>query len=97
VKLLLATPPGRALFDRMKLRLPAIGPVMRKAVVARITRTLGTLLGSGVPILAVADHRQGDRGEHAHQPRAGGRAYEREGRREQSRCRCARRAFFQRW
>jgi len=51
VKLLLATPPGRALFDRAKLRLPAIGPVMRKAVVARITRTLGTLLGSGVPIL----------------------------------------------
>jgi len=35
----------------LKLRLPAIGPVMRKAVVARITRTLGTLLGSGVPIL----------------------------------------------
>ena len=51
VKLLLATPPGRALLDRAKLRLPAIGPVMRKAIVARITRTLGTLLGSGVPIL----------------------------------------------
>lgn len=51
VKLLLATPPGRAFFDRAKLRLPAIGPVMRKAVVARITRTLGTLLSSGVPIL----------------------------------------------
>ena len=51
MKLLLASPPGRALFDRAKLRLPAIGPVMRKAVVARIARTLGTLLGSGVPIL----------------------------------------------
>jgi type IV pilus assembly protein PilC len=51
VKLLLGTRPGRALFDRAKLRLPAIGPVMRKAVVARIARTLGTLLGSGVPIL----------------------------------------------
>jgi type IV pilus assembly protein PilC len=50
-KLLLGTKPGRALFDRAKLRLPAIGPVMRKAVVARIARTLGTLLGSGVPIL----------------------------------------------
>jgi len=50
-KMLLATRPGRALFDRLKLRLPAIGPVMRKAVVARIARTLGTLLGSGVPIL----------------------------------------------
>jgi type IV pilus assembly protein PilC len=50
-KLFLGTPPGRALFDRAKLRLPAIGPVMRKAIVARIARTLGTLLGSGVPIL----------------------------------------------
>jgi type IV pilus assembly protein PilC len=51
VKLLLAMPPGRVLFDRAKLRLPAIGPVLRKAIVARIARTLGTLLGSGVPIL----------------------------------------------
>ena len=50
-KLFFGTPPGRALFDRAKLRLPAIGPVMRKAVIARIARTLGTLLGSGVPIL----------------------------------------------
>jgi type IV pilus assembly protein PilC len=51
LKLLLGTRAGRALFDRAKLRLPAIGPVLRKAVVARIARTLGTLLGSGVPIL----------------------------------------------
>ncbi len=46
-----ATPPGRALFDRLKLRLPGVGPVIRKAIIARVTRTLGTLLGSGVPIL----------------------------------------------
>lgn len=51
VKLLLGTPPGRALFDRLKLRLPAVGMVIRKAIVARVTRTLGTLLSSGVPIL----------------------------------------------
>ena len=51
VRAFLGTPPGRALFDRLKLRLPAVGPVIRKAIVARITRTLGTLLSSGVPIL----------------------------------------------
>ncbi len=46
-----ATPPGRTLFDHLKLRLPGVGPVIRKAIIARVTRTLGTLLGSGVPIL----------------------------------------------
>ncbi|NVB81182.1 MAG: type II secretion system F family protein [Kofleriaceae bacterium] len=42
---------GRETFDRVMLRLPIIGPVLRKIVVARFTRTLGTLLSSGVPIL----------------------------------------------
>ena len=51
MRALLRTPPGRALFDRLKLRLPGIGPVIRKSIVARVTRTLGTLLSSGVPIL----------------------------------------------
>lgn len=44
-------PKGRVILDRMFLKLPAIGPVLRKIVVARFTRTLGTLLSSGVPIL----------------------------------------------
>ncbi len=51
IRTVLGTQFGRALFDRLKLRLPAIGPVIRKAIVARVTRTLGTLLSSGVPIL----------------------------------------------
>ncbi len=42
---------GREAFDRVLLRLPVIGPTLRKIVVARFTRTLGTLLASGVPIL----------------------------------------------
>ncbi len=46
---------GRELFDRMLLRLPVIGPTLRKIVVARFTRTLGTLLSSGVPILDALD------------------------------------------
>jgi type IV pilus assembly protein PilC len=42
---------GREIFDAGILRFPIIGSVLRKIVVARFTRTLGTLLSSGVPIL----------------------------------------------
>jgi type IV pilus assembly protein PilC len=42
---------GREVFDATILRVPVIGGVLRKIVVARFTRTLGTLLASGVPIL----------------------------------------------
>jgi type IV pilus assembly protein PilC len=45
------TPRGRKGFDRLLLRLPVLGDVLRKIAVARFTRTLGTLLASGVPIL----------------------------------------------
>jgi type IV pilus assembly protein PilC len=47
----LKTRKGRTAFDGMLLKLPTLGPVLRKVVVARFTRTMGTLLGSGVPIL----------------------------------------------
>jgi type IV pilus assembly protein PilC len=47
----LRTGPGRLLFDGLKLHAPALGPVFRKLAIARLTRTLGTLMGSGVPIL----------------------------------------------
>ncbi|HEY5935453.1 MAG TPA: type II secretion system F family protein [Kofleriaceae bacterium] len=46
---------GREIFDRLLLRLPLIGGTLRKIVVARFTRTLGTLLASGVPILDALD------------------------------------------
>ncbi len=42
---------GREIFDAAILKFPIIGGVLRKIVVARFTRTLGTLLSSGVPIL----------------------------------------------
>jgi type IV pilus assembly protein PilC len=42
---------GRRLFDHFKLKVPLLGPVFRKAAISRFTRTLGTLLNSGVPIL----------------------------------------------
>jgi type IV pilus assembly protein PilC len=42
---------GRRTFDSLKLVMPLLGPVFRKVAISRFTRTLGTLLGSGVPIL----------------------------------------------
>ena len=42
---------GRDLTDRLLLRLPVFGILIRKVAVARFTRTLGTMLSSGVPIL----------------------------------------------
>lgn len=47
----LKNPNTRPFWDKLALTLPVLGPVMRKIAVARFTRTLGTLLSSGVPIL----------------------------------------------
>jgi type IV pilus assembly protein PilC len=46
-----ATPPGRLLIDKLRLKFPVFGLLNRKISVARFTRTLGTLLSSGVPII----------------------------------------------
>jgi len=45
------TPGGQNFLDRLKLRLPIFGDIARKGAIARFTRTLGTLVTSGVPIL----------------------------------------------
>jgi type IV pilus assembly protein PilC len=45
------TEAGRMRIDRLLLRVPVLGDVIRKGAVARFTRTLGTLISSGVPIL----------------------------------------------
>ena len=42
---------GRVLLDRLKLRAPIFGDLVRKTSIARFSRTLGTLVASGVPIL----------------------------------------------
>jgi general secretion pathway protein F len=44
-------PSGRAFFDRLKLRLWLIGPLVRFIAVARFARTLATMLAAGVPVL----------------------------------------------
>jgi len=45
------TPSGRYRIDKLLLKLPVLGTVLRKIAVARFCRTLGTLVSSGVPIL----------------------------------------------
>jgi type IV pilus assembly protein PilC len=47
----LRTVAGRLAFDQFKLVMPVLGPVFRKAAMARFSRTLGTLVANGVPIL----------------------------------------------
>jgi type IV pilus assembly protein PilC len=49
------TPSGRMAIDSAILKAPVVGMVMRKIAVARFTRTLGTLISSGVPILEGLD------------------------------------------
>jgi type IV pilus assembly protein PilC len=42
---------GRLIWDKFKLKVPVLGPVVTKVAIGRFTRTLGTLVSSGVPIL----------------------------------------------
>ncbi|HEX6976145.1 MAG TPA: type II secretion system F family protein, partial [Vicinamibacterales bacterium] len=46
-----ATPGGQRVIDRISLKMPVLGDILRKVAVARFCRTLSTLLASGVPIL----------------------------------------------
>jgi len=46
-----ATDVGKLKVDQFMLKTPVLGPVIRKSAIARFTRTLGTLISSGVPIL----------------------------------------------
>jgi len=45
------TPKGRLFYDSIQLKVPVLGPLFRKVAVAKFTRTLGTMISSGVPIL----------------------------------------------
>ncbi|MEL7367877.1 MAG: type II secretion system F family protein [Myxococcota bacterium] len=45
------TPRGRLFYDGVMLKAPVLGPLFRKVAVAKFTRTLGTMISSGVPIL----------------------------------------------
>lgn len=49
--LAIKTKVGRKIWDLVKLKMPVLGPVINKVAISRFTRTLGTLVSSGVPIL----------------------------------------------
>ena len=55
LKFYYATPKGRKVIDTISLKLPIFGPILQKIAVARFSRTLSTLLSSGVPILQSLD------------------------------------------
>ncbi len=55
LKLWHGTEKGRFILDGVLLKLPLVGILLRKIAVARFTRTLGTLISSGVPILEGLD------------------------------------------
>lgn len=50
-KVFVRTPTGQAFFDRVKLKMPIFGNLVRLTAISRFSRTLGTLVSSGVPIL----------------------------------------------
>ena len=45
------TPPGREFIDRLQLKLPVVGVLMQKIAISRFTKTLSTLISSGIPIM----------------------------------------------
>jgi type IV pilus assembly protein PilC len=47
--------PGRTIWDGAKLNMPVFGPLTRKIALAKFTRTFGTLVSAGVPILSALD------------------------------------------
>jgi type IV pilus assembly protein PilC len=55
LKMFSKTPHGGLIMDNIKLRVPVFGMLLRKVAVSKFTRTLGTLLKSGVPILRSMD------------------------------------------
>ena len=55
VRMVNKTAPGKLFFDRVKLKLPGFGPLIRRSSIGRTTRTLGTLMQSGVPVLQALD------------------------------------------
>ena len=50
-----ATDRGRLILDRMKLKMPIVGKLFHKAAMSKFSRTLGTLISSGVPILGALE------------------------------------------
>jgi len=63
-KLFSSNPVGAVIIDRIKLRLPVFGDLISKTSIARFSRTLGTLISSGVPILQALNITRETSGNH---------------------------------
>jgi type IV pilus assembly protein PilC len=59
-----STENGRKVIDRIKMKLPVFGDIQRKSAIARFSRTLGTLVTSGVPILQALNITRDTAGNH---------------------------------
>ncbi len=62
IKKFYKTEKGRWIMDKMALRAPVFGPLLKKVAVAKFTRTLGTLINSGVPIIEALNVAAGTAG-----------------------------------
>ncbi len=56
IKRYILTPSGRLKFDKLKLKLPVVGSLNQKIITARFTRTLSTLMTSGIPLLQAMEN-----------------------------------------
>ncbi len=63
------TPAGRLAMDELLLRLPLVGPALRRVAVSRFARTLGTLAAANIPIVEVDAHRPRYPGQRSPGPR----------------------------
>ncbi len=63
-KVFSATPVGAVVLDRLALRLPIFGDLISKTAISRFSRTLGTLISSGVPILQALNITRETAGNH---------------------------------
>ncbi len=66
-KLVRKTKPGRAIYDIIVMKIPVIGTLVEKTSVARFTRTLGTLIAAGVPILEAVLITRDTSGNHVYE------------------------------
>ena len=57
-----STPKGKYVIDKLMLKAPVFGPLIKKVAVAKFSRTLGTLINSGVPIIEALNVAAGTAG-----------------------------------
>jgi type IV pilus assembly protein PilC len=72
LKMIRKAKPGKAVTDTILLWIPVMGNLVRKSVIARFTRTLGTLVSAGVPILEAVNITKETSGNYVFEKALGG-------------------------